>query len=388
MQVMYGTIDRASAYEVIPVLEAGFRAGEWAKVPALAASQAFISTDSLKLAPGPRKQTPAGGPWSQLARGLSPVTSAKTPTVASVRSAMRSARAWAGSKHVLRNQMSIAEADPNFGEWRDWHIRYEWLEHSIRMSGLFDLEFTKAIHRSTGISIADLDRLHAITHDSSKFRASLEHYAAGRPPLEFQELSQAWLASTLVRGRFHAALAKTSQFQLLQHPIRRPAAASTASPGGLDVLIPRSESVFAGLVLFGSRATTLDDRIAVYCENIKRISTVRKAGELRLTGDQAISVDEAVAQAVDEARRIDLTLHNPSLEKWFSAGLIGANTLASFRLKPFEAATLTTALAALEYREPLGRTVLRPIAHSNRRLNHLAWSVAGLLFDQASLDGP
>jgi len=136
-----GFIDSASAYEVIFVFARNYPGNsyrmEWDR--ALEVTATLINTDHVKLAPSPRQEGPASGPYGIFLEGLESAVSRIVLPDASHKPALIKTRNWANKnidklRAVLKTftDTSGPGASDEPARWLQTHISYEWKEHLTR----------------------------------------------------------------------------------------------------------------------------------------------------------------------------------------------------------------------------------------------------------------
>ena len=221
-----GFIDSASTYEVIMALArqspANSYATEWGQ--ALAVTALLIGTDNLGLSPSPLSEGAASGPFGVGISGLSGALRRVHVDDVSARIALERTKRW-GDRNIEKLQRllsSITNSDTsvirgNGSDWLDIHIKYEWVEHCTRLGALFDQVFNPQLAKILGIPHAELSRIWQETSDPKV----VQKLAENRPDSDaFRIIRDAYIASALLRGRYHHHVAEQSSLQILSHPIR------------------------------------------------------------------------------------------------------------------------------------------------------------------------
>jgi hypothetical protein len=299
-------------------------------------------------------------------------------------------RSWGTSnQEVVAQAMRDLEADDNFRRWLAAEITWAWPEYARRMNGLFTSLYIPQLATILKTSESDLAQLHEQTLDTH----FVQQVVKTRPDHVLKPLSKAFVAATLLRGRYYCELARLSKQQLLQHPMRtsestHPVTADLFTPNRYRFSCSMAETFFVKILttsVFAERK--LEDRIRLWLENV---SSARPA-LLNINSEQRKKLRTHVSSleiARDEAIAVAKYLNLRTYPKYFEEAVditigLGVTALTSFVLQPWSA--FATGLAStLASRHGLSRRFTNAAANRRGRLERLASSPAGGIFARAS----
>ncbi|MHC4463791.1 MAG: hypothetical protein ACYS30_20520 [Planctomycetota bacterium] len=131
--------------------------------------------------------------------------------------ALAVAKRWA-AKHIDKIGKFLEMLTDECSElhrWLEWSVANAWLWHSSRLGGLFDLEFVPYLSRILELDQQELAELHRASCSASEMNQVI-----GRRTNDYNLMSKAYITSAIIRGRYHKAIVKGPDQQLLQHPFR------------------------------------------------------------------------------------------------------------------------------------------------------------------------
>jgi hypothetical protein len=165
--------------------------------------------------------------------------------------------------------------------------------------GLFDISHSTWLGDLLGVSEGDL----RAAHRQSCVTDVVRKWSRGQGGDVAELAGQAYLASILIRGKYHEYLARSNEFQLLAHPFRDSIAARIRSTEPIP--IPNSERVFVN-ILIGSALLepTAKRRVESWTDSIMRAREAIDSNAVSLP--PTIQESDAEAHAVTAARRLSL----------------------------------------------------------------------------------
>jgi hypothetical protein len=116
-----------------------------------------------------------------------------------------------------------------------------------------------------GISEREARRL---LQESRDLRAIQRYAAGGRNTESFAALCDAFVASALIRGRFHDRVAHLAGHQILHHPIRSGVLPLGTSEGGETFLASEAEFIFANIIVAGTLEQAERERIGWWASTV------------------------------------------------------------------------------------------------------------------------
>lgn len=373
-----GYIQGASAYEIVSVLstprpEQNY---QWAWQSALEVGCALMTTHHIRLAPSPSGHGIPSGVYASLLKGLSDMVVHKVPSDEVKELATHRTKEWArknGDK--LRRELSNLKADEqNFGRWLHWNTTGVWTEMTQRMDGLVDPAFVAHIARILGIPKVDLASICLRARDPRE----AAHFAHEPDTDQARMLSDAFVLSALIRGRYYNYVAQQAGWQILHHPVR--SAVLPPLPRGSRNAFPLPNSAYylSNVLLAAAFAESSPERrVALWAENVHKARMAVLSDEVELP--QKPSDDSALSTAVDAAKRIGITAYprrtSIILDEVLNLTLaVGVGALTSFLLMGWE--SLSASMIAygvsreITRRKKLGERVLG--LAETRRLRDMA----------------
>jgi hypothetical protein len=218
-----GTIDRASAV-MVPVFLTYRRpqdADAWARDCALGFTLISLFTDHIAFSPNPTRDQSISGLWGEFVSGLSTYAKLETRPMPSTEArALASAYAISSTPGLITSALISAKSDPSFQAWVEWHAKYQLVEHSARLNGLFDFQFLVQLADILNTSPSEVKRLWDRSRDPGAVELLCRRLLNGTLTGEDESIIEAWLASMLMRGTYHDELARIRNRQNYRHPMR------------------------------------------------------------------------------------------------------------------------------------------------------------------------
>jgi hypothetical protein len=190
--------------------------------------------------------------------------------------------------------------------------------------GIFDARFLDSVARVLDIPSGEAATLHARYSDRVTLERAMTRFWSSGMDDEVRPIVEGWVAAALVRARYYDTLAGSSGLQVQHHPFRQFAFPSdTRHEQWYGSLF---EEYLANLILASSFAERRRRRrLGLYIENLQRLHKGRAA--LRRPNELTTSSDAQLSAAVDEARRLGITVHGKHVELGLNIALTG--TLAA-----------------------------------------------------------
>lgn len=371
-------IDSATTYEVLPLLSAGQAkdAYPWAWQNSVVATSRLINTPHLLMAPAPVLRSGAGGLYGQLTLGLADFMSHYRPTPADASDALQNTKRWA-RKNVAKVQSAYSKlmADTtNYQRWLDWSIANAWVEHAQRLGGLFNADFIPELSKIMSVPEADLIRVRTLSSDVREVSALVSRCA---PHDDFRLLTDAYVISALLRGRFHDFIARKSGLQIMHHPLREGILSKPKQTVPKNFSVSNTERYLCNIVL-ASAFTEKNhaDRISAWTGNVRKVKNAASAGWI----DTGMKDSEEVALdlAVDAAKRLDIRVHAKRIDEVLDVALaVGCGALTSFILTDWPGFSAGLVEHAISKKVDLSKKVTGSLLDTKLRLRQLAVSEAG-----------
>jgi hypothetical protein len=350
---------------------------EWDQ--ALEVTATLISADHIKLAPSPRPEGPASGPYGIFLAALDQAVTRIVLPESSTTLALRKTKRWANEnvekvRSVLGSFTGVKGAAVNSqaAKWLDAHINSEWTEHVIRHRALFDRDFIPQLGKVLGIAPEELVKIWELSGDR---RFISELINRRRESDKFRAIRDAYVASSLLRGRYHEYAAEESSAQILSHPIRQPVLRDLRRGDSIPILISNTERYLASIALAGAFAERKHEaRVSSWAENIV---TLRHARE-QINLDPKDRDETARDTAIDAAKKFGVRVHSRRLETFLDVGVgLGSSALTSFVLSPWESMAVGSAMSALSAKQKIGQKIARTLTTMRGRLIRLSRMVPG-----------
>jgi hypothetical protein len=376
-----GFVDSASAYEIILALARpkptdAYRM-EWDR--ALEVTATLINTDHIKLAPSPKPEGPASGPYGIFLEGLENAISRITLGDAARLAALSKTKDWANRnpdrlRSVLTSfiDSSSASVTNQAPHWLESHISGEWAEHVLRHGALFDREFIPQIAKVLRVAPGEIETIWARSGDpflvAELIRCRPEND-------EFHLIRDAFVVSTLLRGRYHEYAAEEDRYQIMSHPVRRPVLKRSPLWARVQIDISNTERYLANVVLASAFSERKHDkRVAQWVQNVATLRKARKEINLEPKDRDETARDVAI----EAAKRFDIAPRYKMLENVVDAGIwLGSTALTSFGLAPWESMVVGGTMYVLSARKKIGGQLVSPFSSRRGRLRKLSQLNAG-----------
>jgi hypothetical protein len=289
-------------------------------------------------------------------------------------SAIAKTKRWIGRSSNLDKLSETVEglhADSlNFLPWSEWATCEGWFAHSARFNGLFDPTFVTYIAKMLKLTHKEVMELHCQSLDPRRLKYLISQ-RNGQRYQDFQLMSKAYVASAILRGKYHDELSKLTGLQISHHPIREMICrGGTASPIGLPV--SNTISALAALVIHGAaRQRRRKDRALCWADNVKRVKCLVASGRedigARPTDNAAIDV------ALRIAREAAIQMGDRRFSLWLELGMsLGVGALTHILLSPWLALPVASSAEVALHKAEAGQKILNAFHFQGRKLKDLA----------------
>lgn len=334
---------------------------------------ALWSQPQFQIAPDPSPHKGARGPFDQLLMELSPMY---TGIAAQDAKALKATRQWVNrNPQGVRTRLNEVKAVSSFTQWLDWYVSFFFGHHSKMHGALFTYELIPQLGRVLDCSTADLEQVHQLSQDNDR----VAQWAKDRPNTEDYQLAlDAFVLSTLLRGRYHDCAARNLPAHIMHHPMREVMLAKRRPPEEFSL---SNTEQYLTKVVFASALVepTLEGRLGMWSENVLKVRHAAIQGRLDLRPKDSDAV--ALELAIDAVKRADVRCHPRYLELVLDAAMsLGVATLTSFSLTPWYVGP-PVALGELVMSRKLrvGQRLAGRFYTTRRRLQDLARSKPGRL---------
>jgi hypothetical protein len=197
----------------------------------------------------------------------------------------------------------------SFDAWVEGQRELFWIHHVIMHGALFNAEHVRFLTPLMQ-KIGENENLVGDVHQASKDVKKVERWLKEWPTSEEARVAHAcWIASALIRGRYHQHAAALSGAQLVAHPIREGVGVRVYRPSGFAVY--NTEELLVKIIIGSAfKEKTLDRRVQAWanwtCEARLKIDNE----ELHLPNAPTFSKAEEFAAAA--AKRVGI----PADPRW------------------------------------------------------------------------
>jgi hypothetical protein len=331
-------VDSATIHQVVQCLDRGMaNQYPWSLSAIIELTALLMREDSMAIAPGlmvPRSVVLDSQEFLfdiMIDHGL---LSALSPfDKNTVDSATYRSKRWIGRTtniEAVRTEVESLMADKtNFQNWIDWAAPNAWQPHSQRFGGLFGTIYLPYVARILDISVEEALRL----HNRSMNPKELSHLVAVRNQ-DFEQMTRAYVASAIIRGRYHEEVSRHDGLHLVRHPLRGMISKTRTGRRIEEIRVPPVAAFLACIVIYGAvKQRRLKDRLRCWVDNTRNVHRLLKRSGVQLVGgtgyaaaDMALSLAKhAHVQVVDS--RWDTVLE-------VAAGL-GLGALTTIYLNPW-----------------------------------------------------
>ena len=328
-----GYIDAASIFGVIAALtyDSVDRWPPWTLQSATEVTSLLINDHELQVASTPGSYTGARGLYDHMTRELSLIISDSSPDASVRRSAARMVRSWVrGSTSAAVRLWTDTQNDPSFEDWLSWSITNQWVNHAVSLNGLFDQQFIPELALMLNCARGEIEQIYVRSCDLRE----VEHWSREQPSSEdFQLVTNAFVISALLRGRYHDHLAEAESLQILHHPFRNLVLPPQKEDSAF--MLSNTEGYFTSIILASALGeSTVEQRISNWAQNVVKSRAAVRMGAVDLSQKASHSVAEDLAMKA--VKQLNLRVHPrrvaKSLDLLLDALVTGTAGCLSFAL--------------------------------------------------------
>ena len=334
----YGLIDSASIMSAVGALASysdGTEWEEWTKRSIVDVTRELVLHRFMQIAPGPSRAQ-FSAPYSKLYKcydiacdqlGNIEDADVRTHTVTAIhQTALDTYKTW-----VLANIENAKDAivqtkqEPGYQQWVQWAVENAFVDHSNRLNGLFNLEMLEELSVILGITENDL----RILWEKSRNTEQLKLWSKGKClDTDFEAARDAYIASAILRGRYHDELANRMDWWRMHHPIRY-----NILPPILEANAYYASQAFDYLIMIIITAAMeerkSEDRIGCWVEN----TICSKDAFLDGGMSEVMASDEIGGKAIDaaikKAKQLKIRVYPKSLPKYIELTIVGTTGVLS-----------------------------------------------------------
>lgn len=214
-----GTVDRATAY-MVPAYLTSKQLVPWISSPALAFTIAAIHAPHLVLATNVAADWAPSQLWGEFVNSLGDLAQPQAAGPRVRDEALAATREAAGNIHAILGAVAQLQSDRSFEHWFMWNVQFEWVEHTIRRGGFFDIEFSAEIALILEMTVNEVHALWRAFQNIAEVEQLVDRFMLDRPTESDSAVANCWLVATILRGYYHAEISRRQRRQLLSHPIR------------------------------------------------------------------------------------------------------------------------------------------------------------------------
>jgi hypothetical protein len=294
-----GFIDSGTLFEMVPLFRRSSPSEvyPWSWHSAIAVTSMFMGARSFGLAPSPSDRHAVAGPWGHLIERLDGWigTPLLPPEVhhASLIDAKRFASRY---PERFAAALKVLDKDKSYSPWLDEEMQFGWHEYWRRSGGMFNRELIPQLSRilqASGFIDATAENLSEL-HSRNRAPEVIRQYSTGTGNRNDYRLTvSAYVASALIRARYHDSVARLLGRQVLHHALREPLFTWTnrAEIYGAS----NAETYLAAIVVTSAFATRkLEDRIDWWVSNLQKVSQKVRLPEQTT---EAAAIDVAISAA-------------------------------------------------------------------------------------------
>ena len=194
-----------------------------------------------------------------------------------------------------------------YERWIDTAIKYAWPDHSSRNDGLFNKNQIELLSLIVGISQKKMKCLWDKTHIPSQV---LKWSKGEDLDVDFELARDAYVASALLRGKFHESLASKTDLSYQNHPLRQHIVAELRK--GNRHRIPEPLKFLVSIIVASAwKEKKPIKQVSLYAENaIKARQSCRLLQlDQRFFRYQKLDAEEAKKIAIDTAKELKFRIY-------------------------------------------------------------------------------
>ncbi|WP_405523611.1 hypothetical protein OG426_10060 [Streptomyces canus] len=371
-----GFIDWASLTEVANSYHGTIRdTYRWSAMVSIEVTCGLVHGRQFKVLPSPaRGPITTKGPHDVLRAAVTEYVDSTQPTQETIDKRVKDVDIWARRNATkVRDTLQRCMNDPDnvygpscgFDVWLATALGTNAEATALRVGGLFDLTFARALSKVLVLDERDLRRV---------WQESLSLRSIPQDGNLAEVVRSAYVLSILLRGRYHDLVAREMGMQVMHHPMRTAILPELPRTVTVPVTYPVSNSErFMAHLLWASgfAERRQNDRILLWADNVRRMRLAVLAEEIDLP--QRISDDHALRTAVDAARRVGIRTHKRLIDDGVDLAVaLGIGALSSFIVDGWPDMYITLATYAASKKQDVGDRLMRPTFENRRRLKNLA----------------
>ena len=333
-----GLIDSATISQLVQCLDRGTKTQyPWSVCEALDLTALAIRERNLAVAPGiAGPKGVAKDPLDDMVDAMLRATILRRDETArdyEREVAITKSKQWIGRSDVITNVREevarLHSDEKNYANWIDWAANRAWASHARRFGGLLDEEYETYVARILKIDEQEVADMRQASNDSDELKRLIKSRGD-----DFSAMSQAYLASSIIRGRYHEELSAITNRQLKRHPLRAMVSRRRTKRSAYTVEVLPAAWCLSCVVLYGAmKQKTLNGRISSWVSNISKLRSFFDRGGLQLApGSDAAAMDSAIFVARQAGVEIVTKRIDTILEIAMS---LGVGTLTSLYLSPW-----------------------------------------------------
>jgi hypothetical protein len=122
------------------------------------------------------------------------------------------------STDEIQTILAKTQNEASYPGWIDWAIKEAWVDHSIRLNGLFNENMIKFLSPTLDVADEKLKNILINTRNPIQVKKWSEGYDRNA---DFELAREAYVASAILRGKFHEEVAYEKREGTMRHPIRQ-----------------------------------------------------------------------------------------------------------------------------------------------------------------------
>lgn len=391
-----GYIDSATITDAIGslvVYESYNEWNKWISQSIIDVTTLLITNDQLKIAPAPYRGTTvspsAESKWffcyDMALKSLREIIPRRYPEKyqdADILFVKAKFNDWLNNNiDEIQKAIIKTKKEDSYDGWIQLAVKEAWLDDSVRSKGLFEKNMINYFSPILGVPREDLEHLHEKTNDIRQIK---EWSAGENLNRNFDLAEDAYVASVILRGRYHYDVAEVKRESIMNHPIRQYVLPSLTK--GTEHAIPKYMDYFISIII--ASAMIENDRVkrsTLWLENIIKAREGFMQEKLKQTLDQyqELKGEEALDMAIDTAQKLKLRTHPKYLEYIFEFMAVTGIFVAGFYLNLGfgEISTLAATYGRIylekKSKKTFGKYVLEELTLDRESLRTLATALPG-----------
>lgn len=282
-----------------------------------------------------------------------------------------------------RDAIMKTKQESSYPQWIEWAIKQAWVDHSYRLNGLFNAEMIDGLSPILEVSSKDMKNLWKKTINLQQ----VKRWSQGQNLNSDFELAQdAFVASAILRGRFHEFISSQKGWQLMHHPIRQHILAPLPENTDYVFSIPEPLEYLVNIIAHSAmEEQNPKDKVSRWTDNILKTRRSYLSGKIEFNQKELDKKDPEDI-AIETVQKLQLRLYSRSTEKYLrSAITLGSPITIGIALFPW--GLLGTLLGAgigagvsileMKMEKPLSERILEGWTLTKGNLRKLATSPAG-----------